>query len=457
MRTFCRRRHPSRPCVARRAAAVPASGWEFLVGIALLPVGALLLIPLVASAQDTAADSVLSAEEIESLHEQLDAADTTESDLWEEYQQYRDRDDLHASGERVKVGDSVEVDASERIRGSVVSIGGRTIVSGHVEGDAVAIGGDVILRSGAVVEGDAVSVGGRVRRESGVRVMGEQVSVTIPSPFSFSHDFDYDDYNDWSFGAISMGFTLGYLLIGLLLTYLLYAIASHRLDVVSRRVDAEPGQSFLVGILGSLGAPVAMILATVLLTITIIGLLLVPVLLFVWWLLGFAGFAAVALAVGRRLGHLRDGAASLGRSRSPYFYILLGFLALHGFWILSSVFDLFGSALGVLSLICSILGAIVLTFANTLGFGAVLLCRFGTQLPGGGPAFVPASSAASSAASSTGPPTPPPPPPPGEAADDASPAGEAPADSAPDESPDEGPDEEPPEAPPPTDADEPRK
>jgi hypothetical protein len=385
----------------------------------LLVAGLLFLLPLAADAQEEGAgsDSVLSAEQIESLHDQLSAEpDSADSDLWEEYQRYRDKDEMQGTGERVKVGDSVEVEASEHIRGSVVSVGGRTIVRGYVDGDAVAIGGDVILYDGAVVEGDAVSVGGRVRVEGDARVRGEQVSISIPSPFHFAYGMDTEDL-ERGFGFISLGISIGYLIVGLLLAYLLYAIAGHRMDVISRRVEAEPGQSFLIGILGSLGTPVALLLATILLTITIIGLILLPVLLIVWWLLVFAGFVAVCVAVGRRLAHARDSDASLGRARSPYFYILVGFLTVHVFWILAAVFETLGSSFGVLSLICNILGAIVLTFANTLGFGAVLLCRFGTQLPGGGPAFIPAparpgSPVPDSSASAMSPP--PPPPPPGE-------------------------------------------
>lgn len=424
---------------------------ELIAGVVLLVLGLLLLFPLAARAQD----SVLTTEQLESLDSQFSDTDTTDEigsaddgkrddSLWEEYQQYSNRDDEeHTSGERVKIGDEVVVWENEHIRGDVVSVGGRVTVHGYVEGDVVAIGGDVVLHEGAEVEGDVVSVGGRVRDLGSARVHGEKVSVNIPLPLNWNWTSRDSNFSLGLPNFVSVGFNLGFLFVGLLLALLAYAVSGRRIDVMSRRVEAEPGQSFLVGMLGAFGTPLAIVIAAILLAITFIGILLIPVLLIFVWVVAFGGFVAVILAVGRRLSELRQ--KELQATRSAYQSILIGFVGLHAFGLLGSLFELGGGFFMTLAVLCEVLQAFVLLFACTLGYGALLLSRFGTQLPSADVAFAGAGQLSAStpmygsgpAAPGTSPPpipgSPPPPPPPAPA----SPAGGMP---------------DPPEPPPPPDA-----
>ena len=54
------------------------------------------------------------------------------------------------------------VQASEHLPGDVASYHGALQISGTVDGNAAAIGGDVVLLPGGHVRGDALSVGGQV-------------------------------------------------------------------------------------------------------------------------------------------------------------------------------------------------------------------------------------------------------------------------------------------------------
>lgn len=371
-----------------RMTALPAAHAPLLVALAAF----LSAVPL-SQGLASSADSVLTSEQLESLDAQLEAPlppsppvrpDTAvgEGDLWDEYQRYRDKDvSVRSSGERVEIGDSVEVQKDERIGGDVVSIGGTVTVWGSVDGDVVSIGNDVILQDGAEVQGDVVAVGGRVREMGKARVMGEKVSINIPIPLSWDWSWDGSEIDLSPPRFFSFGLDLGFLVVGLLLTLLACAIAGRRLDVTSRRAESEPGQSFLVGLLGAFGTPLAVIIASVLLAITIIGLVLIPVLLIFVWLLSFAGFVAVSLAVGRRIMQARSEA--LNATGSLYAYTLVGFVALTAIGLLGSVFEMFGGFFVTLSVLCNVLDLFVLVFASMLGYGALLLSRFGTQLPAG--------------------------------------------------------------------------
>ena len=386
------------------------------IGLALLLAGLLVLAPLAAEAQTHSApkDSVLTRKQIESVKRQLDSPDTsTGSKLWEEYKEYRDdgKDGKHHSaGERVKVGDSVVVEEDERILGDVVSIGGDVVVKGVVEGDVVSVGGNVEMHDGSEVKGDAVSVGGKVEKNGDATVHGETVSVNVPIPV-------------WRFNApeihkpscFSIGWKVAFFIVGLLLVLLFNAVAGDRLDVVSRRVESEPGQSFLIGLLGTFGTPIAILIATVLLVITVIGILLIPVLLILVWLMLLGGFAATAIAVGRRAAESRATGDTLRPARSSYVNLLVGFVALHGLLILSAIIGCLPVGLGPLSVLLAVLGWCVVAFATTVGYGAVLLSRLGKQVAPGMPGSAGRPAPPPGAAPWPTPPVPPPPTPPGEA------------------------------------------
>jgi hypothetical protein len=346
------------------------------------------------------------------LDRQIDRAQrdstTPNTELWEEYQRNTRDDDLRHSTERVEIGGSIRVEKDEYIEGDVVAVGGKVTVLGQVEGDVVAVGGDVVLEDGARIEGDAVAVGGKVRESGSAEVLGERVSVDIP----FANLDWAGGWGGWHGDVhkarwFSFSWDIAFLLAALLVSLLIYALAGKRLDVVSRRIDEQPGQSFLIGLLGACATPFALLFTSILLIVTIIGILLVPVLVICVGAMIASGFVAAALTVGRRLVAARQKGGELGPVRGAYFHILVGFLALSALDIVSTLLDLGGPVLAPFSLLVGVLGLFILTFASILGYGALMTSRFGTERAlatappmGPRPSFAQAS-----------PPPPPPPPP----------------------------------------------
>ena len=351
---------------------------------------------LVATTTVVAQDTTLTQDDIDDIDRQIDAAEeqqwelltedpessesiSEDNDLWTEYQKYKRRDNDVTTGERVQVGDEAVVYEDEVVAGDVVSIGNDVLIHGHVNGDAVALGGDVLLFDGAVVEGDAVSIGGRVRNVGNADVLGERVSINLGLPVDWlDRSIENGEIRGPSRFA-KFGWRLFTFVIGLLLALLLHALFGRRLDVASRRIEAEPGQSFLVGLLAILGSPFALIFATLLLAITVIGVLLIPVAVILLIALGWAGLVAVAVAVGRRVIEIRAGEdipePSAMRS------LIFGYLAVSSIWILATLTRLIG--LDGFAGILDALNGFVQVFAIMLGTGALLLSRLGSQLPGG--------------------------------------------------------------------------
>ncbi len=380
-----------------------------VLALALLPAGAL------------AQDGTLGDEEMLDIDRQIEGQVPSEDDenneLWEEYQRYRSSDledidvsEYRVSAERVEVGGSIVIRSDEMIEGDVVAVGGEVTVRGVVHGDVVAVGGSIHLDEAADISGDAVAIGGRVSGDGGVS--GEKVSIDFPFPFMFKGDRTI--VHGKSFGpphAMTLGFDIGVLVVGLLLAFLVNLVGERRLDVMSRRVDGEPGMSFLIGLLASIGLPFALVLTFLLLLVTIIGLLVFPFILVALVIVSYAGFVAVTIAVGRRAAHARDG-DELPVQRSSYQYVFLGFLVMHSFLIVGTLFEAIGGFFAPIGSLFGILGIFVLTFASMLGFGALFTSRLGTRPIGPGPGGMDGGHPGAVHAGWQPAPPPPPPPPP---------------------------------------------
>ena len=73
----------------------------------------------------------------------------------------------------------ITIEPGEVISGTVVTLRGSIEVKGEVDGDVVAVFGNVELDSAAYVSGDVVSVGGKIYRESDAFVGGDIVQTSI--------------------------------------------------------------------------------------------------------------------------------------------------------------------------------------------------------------------------------------------------------------------------------------
>jgi hypothetical protein len=167
-----------------------------------------------------------------------------------------------------------------------------------VDREVVAVGGNVHVASGANVGRDAVSIGGDISIDQGGVVDGQEVSVSVPGVASLvglaAPASEHAKH-------ISTGFKIGQALakyvVFFLLGLLLLAVAPARLDRVTASLSRSPVKDLLVGVLGTVAMPVL----TVLLVVTIVGILLVPVQLIAILVAGILGYTALALLVGRAL------------------------------------------------------------------------------------------------------------------------------------------------------------
>ena len=167
-----------------------------------------------------------------------------------------------------------------------------------VDREVVAVGGNVHVASGAHVGADVVSVGGEVSIDQGGTVEGQEVSVNVPGVAGL---LGLASPSKGVSKGISAGLHIGQVLakfvVFFLVGLLLLTVVPARLDRVTASLTRSPFRDVLVGVLGTVAMPVL----TVLLVVTIVGILLVPVQLIAILLAAILGYTALALLIGRAL------------------------------------------------------------------------------------------------------------------------------------------------------------
>ena len=275
--------------------------------------------------------------------------------------------------DRFEVGNH-EVPAGATRQGTAAVARGNLAIRGRVTGDAIALHGDVIIHPGGVVDGNAIAVDGRVRTIGGV-VAGDVRSIRgvaggILARAAGRARTD-EPVTTWSaikmvIGWFAVLFAIG---IGVLL------FAERNLDAVVRTLEQQFARAFWVGALAQLAAIPALILILVALTLSLIGILLIPfaVVAYVVALAGLLtlGFIAVARFTGRAF--FRDATVSRKVNLRSLF---LGLVIYLGLWFLAAAF-VWSPVVG------SVLRAVALAgswVALSFGLGATILTRAGTRL-----------------------------------------------------------------------------
>jgi hypothetical protein len=266
--------------------------------------------------------------------------------------------------------------AGARVAGPVAVAGGPLHVFGTIDGDAVAIGSDVVVHTGGSVTGNAVAalgtitldggtVSGEMRQLGGAigRVPAMAAAVVKESPLAATKH--------------ALALSSSWLLILLLIGIGVYLFAKEYLDGVVESLEGRFGRSFWAGVATQLSlAPVLGILC-IALAVTVIGLLLIPfaIVAFVLAVAGLMtlGFLAVARITGESI------APAAARSRPERVVALrglfVGITIYMGLWVVTSAFAWAPRVEMILRAI-----AVAITWvAATTGLGAAVISRGGKR------------------------------------------------------------------------------
>ena len=262
------------------------------------------------------------------------------------------------------------ISAGETVRGRVAVAYGDLIVNGTLQGDAIAVDGDVVIAAGGRVTGDALAIRGRVRLTGGavegeMRTLsnlasGERVAVQMTAAERTKR------------AVYIVGSVLGLLLlvgIGVLV------FAGDNLEGVVETLERRFARSFLVGIAGQLALVPVLLIGLAALAITLIGILLIPFAAVAYALAAAGLFTLGFLAIARVSGKTLIRPTSGSQRKASLSALTVGVLAYFAIWLLAAAFTWSPVAGPILRVIA----AIITWVALTAGAGAVILSRAGTR------------------------------------------------------------------------------
>jgi hypothetical protein len=210
-------------------------------------------------------------------------------------------------GDRVRIFGNVIVGEGEEVSGEVVAVMGSAHIDGKVDGEVVAVLGSVYLGPHADVRGDVATVGGHLRRTPGARVGG---TVTEVSPGDAGVRLNMGPwFGGWGpfrvngLGPVArlFGSTFRLVLLALLACAAL-VIARGPVERSAQRVAENPVKATLVGLAAWVLFGPVLLLTTIVLAISIIGIplmLLLPFAVLVLLLMALVGFSGTASVLGQ--------------------------------------------------------------------------------------------------------------------------------------------------------------
>jgi hypothetical protein len=280
-------------------------------------------------------------------------------------------------GEHVPPADSFTIGGrtigpGETVRGLVAVARGPLEVRGRIEGNALALHGDIIVREGGVIRGDAVAIGGHVRARGGI-VEGDIRSVTGWIPFVGGTDQPGAVQGPSTWEAVKVVF--GWLAVLLVIGIGVLVFAESSFDPVVESLQLRFGRALWYGLLAQLAAIPVLLVLLLALALTVVGILLIPFAI-VAYAVALAGaltlgFLAVARFTGGAIWRGRP-TDTAGPARGANLRALVGGLLLYlGLWVAAAAFNwspLAGSILRAVALA-------VTWVAVTLGLGAIVVSR----------------------------------------------------------------------------------
>jgi len=194
----------------------------------------------------------------------------------------------------IKIGDDITINEGTRVN-HVIAIGGQVTLYGVADGNVFAVGDSVVLASSAIVGGNVISIGGVIARGNGSEVNGSLTEINASNFSEILATILNSDWEGWSwlFAIFSIILYLGLLILSVLLVLLI----PRPIRVISEAVERNPYKTGLWGLLGLiLVVPLAFLL-----TISVIGVVLVPLEISIAIAGGLIGFVAVAQLIGHRI------------------------------------------------------------------------------------------------------------------------------------------------------------
>lgn len=257
----------------------------------------------------------------------------------------------------VKVSGDIYVQEGTVISGDVVTVSGDIYINGTVNGDAVAVFGNIIVNG--VVAGDAVTVTGKIDIGDTGKVGGNTVEA-LGGAFSggkgFKNIIPRRDRMPW--GSLPLDMFSFMRAVGLFIfASLIYLIMPKPIENMSSTIEQNIGKRIGLGVLLLFGSPLAMIIISVALVVTIIGIVVVPFAWLAYVVAGLIAMVPIYMYIGKK-------AMNLIGTKEPTNYLSMT-VGIFGIWLLKYLIEFGGYYSGWVNSLISL-------FIFILGTGTLL-------------------------------------------------------------------------------------
>jgi hypothetical protein len=270
---------------------------------------------------------------------------------------------------------SRSIAAGTAVDGPIAVARGTLDVFGTIRGDAIVLDGTIHVHPGARITGDTYAVGGSVVIDGGL-VEGQKRAIAFTPPAT-APARPREPMGTWETVKLVIGWFALLTIIGLGVMI----FAESNLDGVVVALERGFARSFWIGLAGQVVALPALLVLVVALAITVLGVLLIPFAIVAYVIaaagLMTLGFLAVARLTGDGLASSRGTTSTRGVHLRGLAIGLAVYLAL---WLVAALFAWSPVVGAILRTI-----AVALTWvAMTVGLGATLVSRAGTERATGG-------------------------------------------------------------------------
>ena len=265
------------------------------------------------------------------------------------------------------------IPAGTTVAGPVAVAGGPLHVYGTVNGDAIAIGSDVIVHPGARITGNAVSALGTVNLAGGI--VGGEIRQLAGALGAVPQAAEAESRAGSTRHALAL--SSSWLIILVLMAIGVLLFAGDYLDGVVDSLEGRFGRSFWAGIATQLALAPVLCLLVIALAVTILGVLLIPFAI-VAFVLAVAGMITLGfLAIARITGESVAPAASKRYSArgAALRALVVGVSIYMGLWVLASAF----AWAPVVETVLRGVAVAITWVATTAGLGAAVISRGGTK------------------------------------------------------------------------------
>ncbi len=243
--------------------------------------------------------------------------------------------------------------------GDVISVGGKIIINGKVQGNVWSFGADIELLSNSNISGDVVAVGGDIETHSYVYIGGNMLAVEeLNVPFIGLLT------SPQSVETLQFIFELFSIFLFLAILFFVVHFNKEKLnDQVQVLSDSWKG-SIVYTLLSLIVIPVTVFL----LIISIVGIFFIPVLFVLILILIYFGFMSVSVKVGQFFIKDTDSDMKL------YLSGLIGILIIKGPVLLGYFLSVFSTDfLIAIGGIFKLIGTLILFTTLLIGFGSTLV------------------------------------------------------------------------------------